>query len=240
MSESNLATDKATESADKVALDDELVAQYLASSPEFFLRHPELLNGLRLPHESHGTVSLVELKMQRQRQKIGELEEEITQLMSMAAHNEKIFNTYGQLYPDLIAAQSLGQLVRLLSKLFRDQLKLNAFALKLDTAFFEIPGQYQEYSLDKSTLDGLRAHRIRNDDHYFGRIMQADKNAIFGDAAIVNSVALIELGENGCQGVLAVGSANANHFVPEMDTLLLDQLCQLIAVLIPRLLTLKS
>ncbi|MCE2596115.1 DUF484 family protein [Motilimonas cestriensis] len=224
----------------QVALDEENVAQFLANSPEFFLRHPELLSSLTLPHEEHGTVSLVQMQMQRQRQKISQLEEEITQLMSIATHNEKISRTYGDLYPELVQAESLVQLVRILGRVFREQLRLNAFAIKLDTDYFDLPAQHAIYSLDKSTLDGLRAQRIRNEEHYFGRIDQADKNAIFGEKALVNSVALIELGEQGCLGILAVGSANANHFVPEMDTLLLDQLCHIVAILLPRLVKVKT
>ena len=223
----------------QVVLDEENVAQYLANSPEFFLRHPELLGSLKLPDEEHGTVSLVQMQMQRQRQKIGQLEEEITQLMSIATHNEKISRTYGDLYPALLSAQSLAQLVRILGRVFRDQLRLNAFAIKLDTDYFDLPAQYALHSLDKSTLDGLRAQRIRNAEHYFGRIVSADKNAIFGEKALVNSVALIELGDQGCQGILAVGSANADHFVPEMDSLLLDQLCHIVAILLPRLVKVK-
>ncbi|MFO6424475.1 DUF484 family protein [Motilimonas sp. KMU-193] len=224
----------------QIAVDEEQVAQFLANSPDFFLRHPELLRSLKLPHEEHGTVSLVQLQMQRQRQKVAQLEEEITQLMSIAAENEGIARTYGDLYPELLQAQTLNQLVRTLTKVFKQQLRLNALALKLDNDFFDLPVQYAAYGLDKTTLDGLRTQRLRNHEHYFGRINQADKNAIFGEQALVNSVALIELGENGNQGLLAVGSANAEHFVPEMDTLLLDQLCRVIAILLPKLVKVKD
>ena len=77
--------------SDDIPLTDELVVSYLQDNPEFFNRNNDLMTGLRLNDEQRGTVSLVERQQQQLRQKVYALEDEITQLMSVANHNEQLF-----------------------------------------------------------------------------------------------------------------------------------------------------
>ncbi len=220
-------------------VEEELIADYLMQNPNFFNRFPSIAEKIEVPHGQQGVFSLVELQLQRQRGKIAELEEEITQLITVASHNEKIFEVYADLYPELLEVTTLGQLTRTLARCFKEKLMLSALALKLDPDYFDIPFKYQGFTLEKDTLCGLRTQKLRGKDHYFGRISEVDKTAIFGPTAVVNSVALIELGNQGEQGLLAIGSPNANHYSPEMDTLLLDQVCRFISILLHRLLQKK-
>ena len=74
-----------------ISLTDELVVTYLQDHPEFFNRQAEFVTGLRLPDHQRGVVSLVERQLSQQRQKIHNLEEEITQLMVIANQNEQLF-----------------------------------------------------------------------------------------------------------------------------------------------------
>ena len=91
---------------DDLPLTDELVSAYLQDNPEFFNRNNELMTGLRLTDIQRGTVSLVERQQQQLRHKVHDLEDEITQLMSVASHNEKLFMLYSDLYLRLIDCQS--------------------------------------------------------------------------------------------------------------------------------------
>ncbi|GAL16210.1 protein of unknown function DUF484 [Vibrio astriarenae] len=71
------------------ALTAEVVTEYLRDHSDFFLSRPELVERLALPHQDQGAVSLVHVQLQRQRQRIEELEEEITALMSLARQNDQ-------------------------------------------------------------------------------------------------------------------------------------------------------
>ena len=73
-------------------LTDDLIVSYLQDHPDFFQRHGELLTSLRLTDSNRGVVSLVERQQQQLREKVHDLEEEITQLMNTAQHNENLFN----------------------------------------------------------------------------------------------------------------------------------------------------
>ncbi|MGL5395794.1 MAG: DUF484 family protein, partial [Shewanella sp.] len=71
--------------------DELIIREYLLDNPDFFNRYPELLLAMRLPHLERGAISLVERRQELLRQRVDQLEEEITSLLTMAARNEKIF-----------------------------------------------------------------------------------------------------------------------------------------------------
>ena len=50
---------------------------------------------------------------------------------------------------------------------------------------------------------------------------------------VAESAALILLGNLRDAGILAVGSRNAEHFTPDMDTLLLNQLREVLNYILP-------
>jgi uncharacterized protein YigA (DUF484 family) len=52
-----------------------------------------------------GTISLVERQLDRQRERIEQLEQEITELMGVASENERIFRVYADLYGRSTAAR---------------------------------------------------------------------------------------------------------------------------------------
>ena len=69
-------------------LDEDTVVDHLRAHPDFFERHPRLIEGLNLPHGAGGdTVSLVERQVSVLRQKNRELEDRLRQLVDVARSN---------------------------------------------------------------------------------------------------------------------------------------------------------
>ena len=67
------------------------IANYLASHPDFFDQHPELLTGLQLPHPQNGqAISLVERQSLMLRERIKSLEGRITEMIRHGQENEAI------------------------------------------------------------------------------------------------------------------------------------------------------
>ena len=69
--------------------------------------------------------------------------------------------------------------------------------------------------------------RFKKSDFFFGRLGKDETRQIFNDKQ-VGSCALILLGTNEKLGLLAIGSEDASHFHPDMDTLFLLPLKQLL------------
>ncbi|MGJ8691781.1 MAG: DUF484 family protein [Thalassotalea sp.] len=208
-------------------LTDEIIVSYLQDNPDFFLRNPELLNSLRLADNQRGVVSLVERQQQLLRQKVHGLEEEITQLMSIAQHNESLFSLYNDLYLCLIDCQSLPEILNNLHKTTTELLSLADCKLWLNC-----PTQIDHPAIITNNCEEVLTTRLANEPFYFGRLQQTEQEALFGES-IAGSAVLIRLSHlDEIYGFLAITSNDVEHFDPKMDTLLLGQFRKLVGKLI--------
>lgn len=216
-------------------LDDSLVAEYLQRHPDFFNRFPQLSMDLRIPHAERGTVSLVELNMARLRERVQTLETEITELMSVASHNERIFRVYVDLLPALLRSRSLAELEMHLHRALVEQLGVTSLSLRLNRAHLELADSVLDRSLSGEQIENMRLTRLGHAEHYFGRLTQGERELLFDEPSKANSVALVPLGNRAQLGLFAAASLDADHYVAGMDSLLLGQLCEVIATLLPEL-----
>jgi len=211
-------------------LDDSIIVEYLEQNPDFFSHQPRLLATLNLPAAQNGTVSLVSRQAGIMRHKIATLEDEITSLMTIAAQNQQLYLTFSKLFYLLLDCNDIETLSKTLHDYLAQQLSLDDTQLILFDDHAPTPHKRQQY-------ENLIVQRIGRSDHYFGRINQQEQQLLFGQQTD-GSIALIALGKHGELGLLAISSHDANHFHPEMDNLMLMQLCRLISNLINRLLIL--
>lgn len=214
-------------------IDESQVLEYLARYPEFFLRHALLLDRVRLTHPRKGAISLVELQLDRQRERIDQLEQEISELMGMAAQNERLFRVFAEIYVELFACHNLFDLSRLLARAFVQQLRLSAVRLWLNPRHVALREGERLFLADTLSLETLQTTRLPGMTCYQGRLSQGERQWLFGQDVLVNSVALLRVGD---AGLLAFASADPSHFTPHNDTLLLEQLGRLLQLRLPELL----
>jgi len=112
-------------------LDDSLIEEYLIENPNFFTKHPALLNQLNITTKEQGTLSLVQHQQRIMREKIVTLEHEITSLMSIAAQNQQLYQKFSTLFFDLLNCQSLIDIDNKLTHHFVNELALNYVSFKL-------------------------------------------------------------------------------------------------------------
>ncbi|WP_221075257.1 DUF484 family protein [Agarivorans aestuarii] len=220
-------------------IDETLVVEFLLDNPDFFARHPNLIKQLRLPHKEKGAVSLVELQVQRLRDKVLSLEQEITDLMSVASLNERIYHVYVDLLPDLMACDSFAELQHRLSRALVDDLGVERVSLRLSQQF-NLEDLSPEYGLEQEQIERIRVTRLSHQPHYFGRMTKGELELLFDNTDDIASVALMPLGHNAELGFFVAASRDADHYVAGMDSLLLTQLCQVISSLLLRLVPLQS
>lgn len=223
-----------TDIADEMTaeLDALLVARYLEQHPEFFVEHHELLLAMKLPHAQRGSVSLVERQQELLREQNQQLREEITALMTVAQHNEDVYRAFCGFFLSLLDCRAPLQLKQAMQRHLQQPLKLSAINLLPSNAQQSDPFD-RRLPLDRQALANLVKERVREDSpYYFGRLNQQDQSLLFeGEQAA--SVALVLL--DGQLGVLAFGSAQPDHFNPQLDVLLLGQLRLLIGNVLNRM-----
>ncbi|NQY62306.1 MAG: DUF484 family protein [Alteromonadaceae bacterium] len=218
---------------DDLPLSDDLIVSFLQENPGFFNRHPELVTSLRIKDNQRGTVSLVERHQQQLRQKIHGLEEEITELMSIANHNEQLFTLYSDLYLQLLDCHDANELLDCLYVATTEFLSLTGLKLWLSKSV----GIFH-HSIVVKDCGGIMQNRLTKDVYYFGRLQQAEQEMIFS-VQTAGSVVLIKLTHDEEElGFLAISSEDAEHFDPRMDTLLLSQYRKLVAKLLHKQLAL--
>jgi uncharacterized protein YigA (DUF484 family) len=205
----------------------EEVRQYLVKNPDFFTHHPDLVEKLSIPHKPKGSVSLVELQSEQLRKKVRQLNYKLNQLISIAKQNEKIYRVYADLNLRLLSCKSLADVQHTVAESLQGQLGLATVEFKWFSGANALPEIQKRLFLEK---------RFKTVEFFFGRLSQHERQLMFGSEP-AESAALILLGNKGQIGILAVGSHQAGHFTPDMDTLLLSQLRQLLNILLPPLLS---
>jgi uncharacterized protein YigA (DUF484 family) len=196
---------------DELELDEDLVRAYLEQNPDFFVNHADLVTQLRIPHASHGAVSLLEKRQEIQRAKIIKMEEELSILMGHARQNEIIFRAISDMYIALVGCKSVAALEQAVDKVCQEQLYLAQFRLLQpeDEAYIHLQA------------------KLAGNNSYLGRLAPEVMETVFDGRA--QSVALVELNyelddTEVIFGIAAFASASAQHFQPSMDTLFIDEL----------------
>ncbi|MDR9825277.1 DUF484 family protein [Vibrio sp. FNV 38] len=201
------------------ALTAEVVTEYLRDHPDFFLSRPDLVERLALPHQDQGAVSLVHVQLQRQRQKIEELEEEITALMSLARQNDQTFHDFMGLQERVLKSRSITDAIQAVEQLAVD-LNLVAY-IKL------VESEASKCQLASDVFKRFVTNHLNGKTAYLGRLRQADRHALFVDgdnAPEMGSYVVLPLGFQQPFGLLAFSSQDGGHFQPQMDTLFLRHL----------------
>jgi hypothetical protein len=222
-------TDSKALTFDDLPLTDDMIINYLQAHPDFFLKHPDVLASLRLQRSENNVASLVQKQQQVLRERNHQLQEEITHLLSVASHNEQLFTLYSDLYLRLLDCQSAGELIDCLYQATTGLLNLKDCRLWLIE-----PANFQHHLLVEADCQGIMNNRLSESLFYFGRLQQSEQTRIF-QGVFNGSVVLIKLSyHDKTLGFLAISSEDADHFDPQMDTLLLTQFSQLVAKLLSR------
>lgn len=199
-------------------LNPDQVAEYLIDNPEFFIENPEVLPELKLPNLHSGTVSLVELQTDQLRQQLHQQRQELAQLISHGDHNEQLFQIFTSLMQALYNCTSISEVEEALAASFNGDLAFTNLALQIFVTRPEL-ADFQHHKLIEK--------RFKKSDFFFGRLGKDEVRQVFNDKQ-VGSCALILLGAPEKLGLLAIGSEDASHFHPDMDTVFLLPLKQLL------------
>ena len=220
-------------------LSEETICDYLESHPDFFERNARLLGALRLPHETGGTVSLVERQVSMLRQKEIRLERQLKELISVARDNDILVAKIHELTMQLLAARDLDTTISAIEEAMRSGFDADHAVL----VHFGDPDNFKDVSASRFFRavsrddDSLRpfATFLKSSGPRCGQIRDAQREFLFrGDAEDVGSVALIPLGTRAQIGFLAIGSVNADRFHPGMSMDFLSRVGDLVAVALKR------
>lgn len=214
----------------------EQVADYLRAHPDFFLGQDELLRSLTLPHESGRAISLVERQVHLFREQRDTLRRELVELVSIARHNDRLFEKSKRLLLQVIEARSLSEAAAAIDDSIRGDFGLDAAAVLL---FMDAPAAGTcQGALRVVSPDSARARLGRlldSERAVCGQFRDEERAFLFPDRQDpVASVALVPLRHQGLIGVFAVGSCQPGYFDQSMGSLFLTYISDTLSRLLPR------
>jgi hypothetical protein len=215
-------------------MNDQDVVQFLRNDPQFFERNPALLTEIVLPSQHGGVaVSLVERQQLAQRDKIRVLESKLSELLQFGEENDAISERVHRLSLGLLAARNFDALVATVTHNLSEDFQVPHVALRLwakpldeGAADAEEFGPVDEEL--RSWADGLLSP-------YCGHRPGLDVADWFGETnAPLKSFAMVALRGEKTFGLLVMGSEDEQRFYPEMGTLYLKRIGELVSVALLR------
>ena len=216
-----MTTDTDTSKADLclVATD---IKDYLQDNPNFFDDYPDLLELIRLPHDSGAAISLVERQVSLLRERNLEMKQRINSLLDAAKINDKMFEKTKRLVISLLDATDLAMVVDTLSQSLGTDFQVEFHSLILFGDKQSIPAcNTKVVGMDQA--NSQIGTLLRTNRPICGILGSDELNFLFGDQATeVGSVAAVPLSHGATFGLLAIGNSDPNYYRSSMGTLFLS------------------
>jgi uncharacterized protein YigA (DUF484 family) len=215
------------------------IADYLRKHPDFFERHLPLLLRLKLPHPTgRSTVSLVERQVSMLRQRNGELERQLKNLVAVAKANNVLVDNIHQLSVQLMCAPNHDSLLEVLETSLREDFNAERAVLILFDGELDVatarPGFVKRYDRSDAALKPF-ATFLRSARPRCGTLRDRQKELLFDrESDSIVSAALVPIGSEARLGFLAIGSKDADQFNPAQRVDFLARLGDLVAIALER------
>ncbi len=215
----------------EASLGEDEIASYLAAHPDFFERHLDVLESLRIPHPVRGgVISLIERQVIHLRQHNERLQRKLQMLMHNAFENEGLMRRMHQLALALVHAHDLNEVLESTREQLCHGFKTDFVELRL---FKPMREEVVAAPLDYARVQALMPRLVETRRPQCGPLAVEPAQLLFGElAGEVASAAVVLLTSAEPIGVLALGSREQARFVPSAGTLFLGYLGEMIATAI--------
>jgi uncharacterized protein YigA (DUF484 family) len=202
------------------------VARFLRTHPQFFDQHPELLEGISVPHPYGGrAIPLAERQTVALRDKNKALEGKLGELLQFGEENDAISEKVHRLSVALAGARDFPALAASIYFHLREDFAVPHVALRVWGK--SVPADFDEA---RPIDDAQRHHAAAMGAPQCGPAAGNPFIPWFGEAREhVRSIALVPLGQTTVFGLLALGSEDPKRFFAEMGTLYLRRIGELCA-----------
>ena len=214
----------------------EQVAEFLRQNPGFFEQNVDLLVNIQIPHPHGGrAVSIGERQLVAVREKTRLLEDKLRELIGFGEENDAVSEKVHRLACRLLQATGLESALDTAYLDLLDHFAVPHVAVRLWNVA-EIDPETREFG---EVAAETREFVAQMTAPYCGNHAVYESQAWFGEAAEhLKSFALVALRhDEHCFGVLALASEDAQRFYPEMGTLYLTRIGELLACALWRHLT---
>jgi uncharacterized protein len=224
-----MSVDDAIAEPEGLSADD--VESFLRAHPQFLTARPELLAVLQVPHDIGGAASLVEYQVRVLRERNRELTSHLELLLANARDNEAVSERLHRLAVILLGVHSVTDLFAETYASLSEDFRADCVAIRIFGTPADGPGRGCGEFVGQ---DGPRSHTVTQmlaaRQPVCGVLDEDTAGQMFGErGGLVASAALVPLGADNFQGVLAIGSFDEKRFSSASGTHFLTHLGALVA-----------
>ena len=210
----------------------EEVAQYLREHPQFLEEYAGMLADIQVPHPHGGrAIPISERQIVALRDKNHILQEKLSELVRFGEENGALGEKMHRLAVTLLTFPRLSHLLHALHFNLREDFSIPHMALRLWSMACEDP------TLLELAPTGADIHIVAESllRPYCGSHVLDEIKGFFGEDAIrLRSFAMVPLRTEQTIGLVVMGSEDPHRFYPEMGTIYLTQLGELVSAALAR------
>jgi uncharacterized protein len=204
---------------------EEDVAKYLQQNPKFFETYAEMLSQISIPHPMGGrAIPIADRQLLTLREKTRMLEAKLAELIQFGEENDALSEKVHRLSLALLGARDVDSLVNALYLNLHEDFSIPHSKLRL---WCEPALPLPEFAPVETEAREFAESLPRP---YCGPAQGTPVVAWFGEAAPhLRSLAAVPLRNGGSQGLLVMASEDSQRFYPEMGTLYLDRIADVLS-----------
>jgi len=209
----------------------EEVAAYLKEHSEFFEQYADLLSEIYIPHPHGGrAIPISERQILTLREKNRQIEGKLREVIQFGEENDAISEKVHRLSVALLAASNIRGVLNAVYLNLREDFAVPHVALRIWGA-----ASHAELPEFKPVSEASREFAASLAGPHCGAHAMMDTAGLFGDAsAHLRSFSYLPLRDGESFGLLALASEDPQRFYPEMGTLYLKRLGDLVGAAIAR------
>ncbi len=206
----------------------DVVASYLQEHPEFFEQYADLLADIYIPHPHGGrAIPISERQILTLRERSRQLESKLREVLQFGEENDAIGEKVHRLMVGLLGARDTETLANTIKFNLREDFAVPRVVLR------QWDGQAGEGEAAGNTV---RDYALELHGPYCGAHLPAGvADELFGDGAPqLKSFSCIPLRARETFGILVLASEDAQRFYPEMGTVYLKRIGEMVAAALTR------
>jgi uncharacterized protein YigA (DUF484 family) len=205
-------------------MNSEDIARYLKTHPEFFEQYAEMIAQIHIPHPHGGrTIPISERQILTLREKSKQLEAKLREIIQFGEENDAVGEKMHAVSLALLRAKDLPSTVQAALRHLHEDFAVPHVVMRVWRGSEGESPEFQPLSeAMRNFAAGLSAPHCSAEP-------AADTALLFGEAApLLKSYAYIPLRDGDTFGLLALASEEPRRYYPEMGTLFLSRLGDLI------------
>jgi hypothetical protein len=209
----------------------EEVAVWLKEHPEFFEHYAEQISHITIPHPHGGrAIPISERQTLTLREKAKQLEGKLRELIQFGEENDAIGDKVHRLATALLAAIDIRGVLSAVHLNLREDFAVPHVSLRVWRA-----GNHSDLPEFKPASEASREFAASLAHPHCSAHAMVDTAGLFGEAAAhLRSFSYVPLRDSETFGLLALASEDAQRFYPEMGTLYLKRIGELVSAAVAR------